>query len=117
VYGGFMAFYATFKYPNLFGKFAVQTIAWDQMAQKEDASLIVPASEQLPMTIYLDWDKYDLRSPMEGNDLGKSSADFATLLKDRGYAFEGGMSHDGAGWVSWQNRFDRVFETLFPKTD
>jgi len=117
VYGGFMAFYATFKYPNLFGKFAVQTMAWDQTAQKEDASLLVPPSKQLPITIYLDWDKYDLRSPMEGNDLGKSSADFATLLKDRGYAFEGGISHDGAGWVSWQNRFDRVFETLFPKTD
>ena len=114
VYGGFMAFYATFKYPNVFGKFAVQTMAWDQTAQKEDAPLLISSSEQLPMTIYLDWDKYDLRSPMEGNDLGKSSAAFAQLLKDRGYTFEGGQSHDGAGWVSWQNRYDRVFETLFP---
>lgn len=114
VYGGFMAFYATFKYPSLFGKFAVQTMAWDQMAEKEDAPLLVPPSEKLPMTIYLDWDKYDLRSPMEGNDLGKSSAAFAALLKARGYAFEGGQSHDGAGWVSWQNRYDRMFETLFP---
>ena len=114
IYGGFMAFYATFKYPKLFGKLAIQTMAWDQTSQAEDAGLIVSASEQLPMDIYLDWGKYDLRSPMEGNDLGKSSADFAQLLKRRGYIFNGGMVHDGAGWVSWQNRMDRVFEMLFP---
>ncbi|MFT5369010.1 MAG: outer membrane protein assembly factor BamB, partial [Candidatus Latescibacterota bacterium] len=41
IYGGFMAFYATFKYPNLFGKLAIQTMAWDQVSQAEDAALLV----------------------------------------------------------------------------
>jgi len=117
IYGGFMAFYATYKYPALFSKLAVQTMAWDQVSQAEDATLIVPASEQRPIEIYLDWGKYDLRSPMEGNDLGKSSASFAQLLRDRGCSFSGGMANDGSGWVSWRNRFDQVFESLFPLID
>ncbi|MBT3606366.1 MAG: PQQ-binding-like beta-propeller repeat protein, partial [Candidatus Latescibacteria bacterium] len=114
VYGGFMAFYATFKYPNQFGKFAVQTMAWDQTAQAEEAGLLKSVSKSLPIDIYLDWGKYDLRSPMEGNDLGKSSASFAGVLKSSGYNFVGGMANDGSGWISWQSRFDQVFETLFP---
>lgn len=114
VYGGFMAYYATFKYPDLFGKLAIQTMAWDQTAQAEDSGLLTSVPQSQPIDIYLDWGKYDLRSPMEGNDLGKSSASFATLLKSNGYDFVGGMVHDGSGWISWQNRFDKVFETLFP---
>ena len=87
---------------------------WDQTAKTEHERLIMPALSQLPLQIYMDWGKYDLRSPMEGNDLGKSSRSFARLLKVRGYFFTGGVMNDGAGWTSWRNRTDRVFETLFP---
>ena len=117
MYGGFMAFYATFTHPDLFGRAAIQTIYWDPMAEFEHADLIGSVSERLPVGIYMDWGKYDLRSPMEGNDLGKASASFAALLKARGYSFVGGMVNDGAGWASWKNRTDRVFETLYPILD
>jgi len=114
IYGAFMAFYATFTHPDLFGNLAIQTMYWDQTAKAEHQGLIVPAENQPPLRIYIDWGKYDLRSPMEGNDLGKNSRSFARLLEDRGYSFAGGVVNDGAGWASWKNRTDRVFETLFP---
>lgn len=114
IYGGFMAFYATFTHPELFGNLAIQSMSWDQTAEANDAALVFEASSQWPMKIYLDWGKYDLRSPMEGNDLGKSTASFARLLHAKGYAFTGGEVNDGAGWASWRNRTDEVFEALFP---
>ena len=117
IYGGFMAFYATFTHPEIFGKLAIQSMSWDQTAEANDAGLVFAASTQWPIKIYLDWGKYDLRSPMEGNDLGKSTASFARLLHKRGYTFTGGEINDGAGWASWRNRTDEVFETLFPLSD
>ncbi len=117
IYGGFMAFYATFTHPDIFGKIGIQSLSWDQTAEAKDAHMVFQASKQMPIDIYLDWGKYDLRSPMEGNDLGKSTASFAQLLKKRGYTFIGGEVNDGAGWASWRNRTDKIFETLFPLSD
>ena len=117
VYAGFAAFYATFTRPDLFGGLAIQTMNWDQTVDAAFETFI-PAATSLPsLRIYLDWGKYDLRSPAEGNDLGRSSATFARRLREKGYDFVGGMVNDGAGWASWRNRTDRVFETLFPLTD
>ena len=117
IYGGFMAFYATFTHPDIFGKMGIQSLSWDQTAEAQDADLTFQATKQTPIDIYLDWGKYDLRSPMEGNDLGKSTASFAGLLQERGYIFTGGEVNDGAGWASWRNRTDKIFETLFPLSD
>ena len=117
IYGGFMAFYATFTRPDIFGKLAIQSIYWDQTAEAETEALIVAGSTPAAQKIYLDWGKYDLRSPMEGNDLRKSSRSFARLLRSRGYSIVGGEVNDGTGWASWKNRTDRVFETLFPISD
>jgi len=33
----------------------------------------------------VDWGKYDLRSPIEGNNLRESTAAFARLFSERGY--------------------------------
>ena len=112
-----MAFYATFTRPDLFSNLAIQTMYWDQTSQAHDEGLIPPRSENPVIHIYYDWGKYDLRSPMEGNDLGKSSEVFAQLLQDRGYSFTGGVVNDGTGWASWRNRTDVLFGTLFPVVD
>ena len=116
-YAGFMAFYATFATPDLFANLAIQSLYWDQTAADQGQALMAPALAQKPLRIYLDWGKYDLRSPIEGNNLRQSTAAFAQLLQTRGYPFAGGMVHDGAGWASWKNRTDRVFEALFPSID
>jgi hypothetical protein len=39
---------------------------------------------------------------------------FAAFLRERGYRPAGGEASDGAGWASWRNRTDRVFEAMFP---
>ena len=80
-------------------------------------SSVEPASSIPPVSLYLDWGRYDLRSPLDGNDMGISSETFARRLHERGYTFVGGEVNDGAGWASWKNRTDRVFEALFPLAD
>ena len=72
------------------------------------------ASEQ-PLTIYLDWGKYDFRNPHEAWDMGEVNRGIADLLKSKGYAPVGGEVSDGSGWPSWRNRTDRVFAALFAK--
>jgi outer membrane protein assembly factor BamB/predicted alpha/beta superfamily hydrolase len=117
IFGGLMAFFATTSHPDLFGGAAIQTMAWDQSNDAAFETLIPPASSIAPVTLYLDWGRYDLRSPLDGNDMGISSETFARRLQERGYTFVGGEVNDGAGWASWKNRTDRVFEALFPLAD
>jgi len=112
--GGFMACYATFSHPDLFGGMAIQSTYWDQTSESESDTIVPKASSLPPFHIYLDWGRYDARSPIEGNDTGKATEQFAKTLTDRGYDYVGGEVNDGAGWASWRNRTDRVFETLFP---
>lgn len=112
--GGFMAFYAAVKRPDTFGGFAIQSTYWDQTSEAEK-EVVLPRAETLPAyRIYLDWGRYDARSPMEGNDTGRATRQFAEALRERGYTYVGGQVNDGSGWGSWRNRLDRVFGTLFP---
>ncbi|MCH7678455.1 PQQ-binding-like beta-propeller repeat protein [candidate division KSB1 bacterium] len=110
---GFMAFYTTFKHRDLFGKLAVQSMYWDEKEAITHKGLLVSA-HQKDLQIYFDWGKYDFRSPLESISIVESNRSFAALLKSRGLRFTGGEVHAGAGWGSWKNRIDRVFETFFP---
>ncbi len=67
-----------------------------------------------PMTIYLEWGKYDLRNPHENWDMARGSREFAKSLADKGYKYRGGEVHDGTDWPSWRNRYDALFSALFP---
>jgi len=77
-------------------------------------TVIIPASTLASYNLYLDWGRYDARSPTEGNDTGKATERFARALREKGYQCVGGEATDGAGWASWRNRTNEVFETLFP---
>jgi enterochelin esterase-like enzyme/outer membrane protein assembly factor BamB len=112
--GGFIATYASFRNPDLFGGIAVHSTYWDQTSESEKAT-VIPEADALPAyRIYLDWGRYDARSPIEGNDTRRDTERFAKALKDRGHDYVGGMVNDGAGWASWRNRFDQSFGALFP---
>lgn len=87
---------------------------WDQTADAAYDKRVPLASSLPSLKIYLDWGRYDSRSPAEGNDLRRSSTTFARRLEERGHSFTGGRVNDGAGWASWRNWTDRVYETLFP---
>ena len=79
--------------------------------------VIESASVLPPYHIYVDWGRYDARSPSEWNDTGKATARFAEALREKGFTFEGGMVNDGAGWASWRNRMNCVISPLFPRKE
>ena len=109
-----MAFYASTQHPELFSAIAIQSTYWDQTSESEKDTIIKPASSLAPFRLYLDWGRYDARSPLEGSDTGKATERFAKALMEKGYRYVGGRVNDGAGWASWRNRTDKVFESLFP---
>jgi enterochelin esterase-like enzyme/outer membrane protein assembly factor BamB len=113
MFNGYMAVYSTFKHQDLFGNLGIQSLYWDEKEHKSHTNLITIADHG-NMTIYFDWGKYDFRSPLESVNLVDEDRKFAALLKDRGINFKGGEVSSGAGWVSWQNRIDRMLETFFP---
>ena len=110
---GFAAFLCTLAQPGVFGKVGVQSGIWFDFALNALQPMLKTADEQ-PLDVYIDWGKYDLRSPDERWDMGQRSRDLTALLKERGYKPAGGEAHDGTGWPSWTNRTDAVFEALFP---
>jgi enterochelin esterase family protein len=114
MYGGAMAYYATLSHPEQFSRLAIQSLYWDATAQAAMGALLAPADRLPPLRIYLDWGRYDLRSPTEGLDIRRSTEDLARQLAQAGYAPAGGMASDGSGWESWRNRTDALFESLFP---
>ncbi|MEE9126907.1 MAG: hypothetical protein V3U11_07175 [Planctomycetota bacterium] len=104
---------ATFGHPELFGKLGVQSAALFDFARVPLEAQILPAAE-MPLEIYLDWAKYDLRNSHENWDLGVLNRQMYELLKRRGYKPAGGEAHDGAGWSGWRNRTGDLLASLFP---
>jgi enterochelin esterase-like enzyme len=112
-FSGFTATNCTWTHPTLVGKLACQSpFLMDSMLAPLKPLIKTP--RELPLTIYLDWGKYDLRSVGEGWDSVDSCRRFTELLRGKGYTIDGGEVHDGTGWSSWRNRTDALLETLFP---
>ncbi len=78
----------------------------------------VPAGDdraaELPLTIYLDWGRWDFRSPHEAWDMRAASQRWWDLLRERGWRPTGGEVLDGTDWASWRERTDRLLAALFP---
>jgi outer membrane protein assembly factor BamB/enterochelin esterase-like enzyme len=113
--GGFSAFDAilcTLKLPGTVGKVAAQSLfIFDFL---ETMLQPIPEPSDPPLTIYIEWGRYDLRNPHEAWDIRKSDEKFVKELRDKGYKVTGGEVPDGTGWPSWRNRTNLVLETLFP---
>ncbi|NIR50194.1 PQQ-binding-like beta-propeller repeat protein [candidate division KSB1 bacterium] len=112
-FSGFGAFYSTFKYPGTFGKVSGQSTFLLTEQENELKSLISDAQTQ-PLEIYLDWGKYDYRSPVEAWDIGKANKWFANYLESKGYTLAGGEVNEGFSWINWRNRTDKILKTFFP---
>lgn len=107
------AVYTAFRYPELFGGLAVQTMFTQERAEAAFKDLIKNANE-VPMRVYLDWGIYDSRAPLEGWDTRRESRRWYGIFEDHGYKPAGGEVHQGAGWPNWRNRADRWLSALFP---
>jgi len=102
------------KHSRMFGKLGLQSITWENAYQEQHSALLSDPRRQ-PLTIYLDWGKYDSRQERQGWNTRRNNLAFADVLRQKGYAYAGGEFHDGAGWSSWRNRTQLMFEALFPK--
>ena len=112
----FMSFYTAVKHPGMFGKLGLQSIVWERGYREQNSALMSSPGRQ-PLTIYLDWTKYDAKSEKEGWDARGDGLAFADVLEQKGYAYVGGEFHDGSGWSSWRNRTHLMLQTLFPKDE
>jgi enterochelin esterase-like enzyme len=111
--GGYTGASLVFRRPGVFGALGLQSLVMldtdDEILRKQ-----VPTAATAPLSVYLDWGRYDRRATREAWDMGAANARFAAFLRERGYRPAGGEVHEGSGWAGWRNRTDRVFGTLFP---
>jgi len=111
-FDGFAAIANTFAQSKLVGKAgALSMFMFGSMKKSLEPTI---SSANKPLDLYLDWGKYDLRSPDEAWDLAQANRDFVKTLRDRGFHPKGGELHEGTGWSSWKNRTETVFSALFP---
>lgn len=109
--GGAVAMICTFGRPKVFGKLALQS---PFMVDTKAIDPLLKTAAERPLRIYLDWGKYDLRSPLDSWSMAEMGRKLDALLRERGYAPVGGEAHDGTDWPSWKNRTDVLFESIFP---
>ena len=112
-YAGPLAFLAAFELSDLFGKVGGQSL-YMLTSPADFLKAAVINSPENPLDIYLDWGKYDFRSPLENWNMVDTNRDFANFLRTRDYEPVAGEVNDGFGWASWRNRTDRLLATLFP---
>jgi enterochelin esterase-like enzyme/outer membrane protein assembly factor BamB len=112
VFYGLSATYAAFKYPDVFGKVAAQSVYLGLGAGDALAEAIRTSDAEL--TVYLDWNRYESRSADDDWDLREDGKTLAKLLEDSGHTFVGGEVLDSFGWGAWRARADDVLVTLFP---
>jgi enterochelin esterase-like enzyme/outer membrane protein assembly factor BamB len=110
---GFLAAYSVFHFPGVFELLATQSLAM-LSSTESDLQKEVRTAEERPLRLYMDWGRYDMRGTREAWDMAETNRRVAAFLRERGYRPAGGESNDGAGWASWRNRTDRLFESLFP---
>lgn len=109
----YASLYATLRHPDLFSGLGLLSPSWEPGYRSQNTDLLRAPSEQ-PLRIYLEWGKYDSRSPREGWDGVDNGRSLSATLRSKGYAFVGGETHEGAGWIARRNRLDKLLETLFP---
>ncbi|MCZ6508537.1 MAG: PQQ-binding-like beta-propeller repeat protein [Acidobacteria bacterium] len=110
---GISAAYAALKFPEVFGKAAMQSVSLgfgafdvlEKMAREKVDSGV---------RFYLDWNRYEERSVDMDWNLREDGQRLAKLLEEGGYGFTGGEVLDSHGWGGWRNRSGRMLEALFP---
>lgn len=110
---GYASLYAALRHPDLFNGLGLLSPSWEPGYRPQNTALLKTASEQ-PLRIYMEWGKYDSRSPREGWDAVDNGRALSATLRSKGYSIAGGETHEGAGWLARRNRLDKLLETLFP---
>ncbi len=109
----FSAVYTAVAHPEVFGKAALQSIFLGIGHVDELEAKIARRPDPAPR-FYLDWNRFDERNIDRGWDFAQDSRRVADLLRQAGYALDGGEVLDSHGWGGWRGRIDRVLVLLFP---
>jgi len=111
-YFGVTAAYGAFKYSDVFGGVALQSVA---LGLGTDGALMEQIrGEDDGITVYLDWNRYELRRIDSDVDFHQDNLTLALALEENGHEFAGGEVLDSYGWGGWRTRTDKILETLFP---
>jgi len=110
---GGLAFDAGVKSNELFGRAGSLSGRWsfDPTSAPPEA---LPTAAEKPLTLYVGWGTYDLRSPHEAWDIARDNRLVFARLRERGYHPAGGEAPIGNGWAFWRERAGEMFEALFP---
>ena len=121
---GLVALSAAVHHPSVFGNVAVQSM-WlgptplqsSRVRPRSEYDALVATLEDephVPIALYIDWARDDLRSRGEDIDLRRDLTALVDVLRERGYRVAGGEYPGAPGWGSWRARTDEILETLFP---
>jgi hypothetical protein len=69
---------------------------------------------EFPLQVYIDWGKYDTRSPLEFWDVSQFGRQLTRYFRDHGYQPQGGQFNEGGDVPGWRNRTDDMLRALFP---
>lgn len=112
---GYTALLVAFGRSDLVGKAAgITPLTLVVEAPKLGLQELIRTPAEQSMDLYVEWGRYDVRSPEENGDVLVVTRELLQFLTSRGYAVAGGEVPDGSGWSSWKNRTDVVLKTLFP---
>jgi hypothetical protein len=110
-FAAYAALYTVLGHAEQAGKVGVQSPFVLQLSYIEP---VMKKAADAPLAVYIDWGKYDTRSPLEFWSVAQMSGRLDEYFRAHGYRPAGGEAHDGGGIASWQNRIDELFEALFP---
>jgi|CXWL01.1.fsa_nt_gi outer membrane protein assembly factor BamB len=114
-FGGHAALLLTLQQPTLFSGLGIQSYyGLESMMTEVEQALAAAKPTESPLRIYLEWGRWDLRSPHEAMDMRASSQWLDRQLRARGYSPRGGEVLDSTDFASWRNRTDVLLESLFP---
>lgn len=112
-FGSQGALMLTLEHPTLFGNVGLQSYYAVESMMGEVEEALAKAEKGGPR-IYLEWGRWDLRSPHEEMDMKASAEWLDRHLRSKGLAVLGGEVFDSTDFASWRNRTDVVLEALFP---
>ncbi|HEY3176752.1 MAG TPA: PQQ-binding-like beta-propeller repeat protein [Candidatus Polarisedimenticolia bacterium] len=100
------------KHPEVFQRLGSQS-AW--VLGRADYEGQIPTAEKQPLTIFLQWGTYDMRSSREAWDTAKGNRELWALLRERSYRPSGGETPEGTGWGFWRGHAGEMVTALFPR--
>ena len=114
-FGGHGALMLALDHAQHFGVLGIQSYySLEATMTAAEGALAKAQPAEQPLRIYLEWGRWDLRSPHEEMDMRASSVWLAEKLRGKGYAPLGGEVLDTTDFASWRNRTDVLLESLFP---